>query len=137
MGGRGSSSGGSGYSKDGAVKISGETRHIERYAARGWSGGLGNDQVVLSATTDGNGNITLGYPKATGYRQQNSKASYAQYDLTAGITDRDAKGKYTDMESFGIKWNNVKSVSGQTYAVKSLLKKEGFKWDSANKRWKK
>lgn len=36
---------------------------------------------------------------------------------------------------FGVSWDKVKSVSGQTYNLKSDIKNKGFRWDGARKMW--
>ena len=65
MGGRGGSSGmtsNRGYTKDGTIKQNGEKMFAERM-----TGGniYGSQAVVLEATTDGNGNLTLEYAQQT------------------------------------------------------------------------
>ncbi|MCM1219820.1 MAG: hypothetical protein NC548_35565 [Lachnospiraceae bacterium] len=42
-----------------------------------------------------------------------------------------------DKRFYGINWDNVKSVSGNTYDMNNELKKRGFKWDSNSKSWRK
>lgn len=74
MGGRGSKSGvkaSGAYTRDGTIKLNGEKMKVERMTGLSMYGG--NGDIVLEATTDGNGNLTLSYAKATGYRQQNKK----------------------------------------------------------------
>ncbi len=137
MGGRGGSSGivaNRGYTKDGTIKQNGEKMLAERIA--GSSAWGGDDSIVLEATTDGNGNLTLSYAKAVGYRQQNSRTSYAQYEISAGITNQSPSGKRIDLKSNNINWEKVKSVSGKTYGTQSFMREQGFTWDSSEKKWK-
>ena len=136
MGGRGGSSGmtsNRGYTKDGTIKQNGEKMFAERM-----TGGniYGSQAVVLEATTDGNGNLTLEYAQPVGYRQQNSKTSYAQYELKAGLTNRSPTGKTTEFRSNNIDWDKVKTVSGKTYGTQYFMRQQGFSWDSAEKKWK-
>ncbi len=130
-----------------------EVLFVERVAGKGYN--LGD---VLEASSDGNGNLTLGYATPSGYYEQNSKTSYGVYELKTGITDApdihggrvhakafdaldniDSKVKPEnekgDIRSVGIDWDKVKTVSGQTYNVKDLLKEKGFKWNGAGKNW--
>ena len=137
MGGRGGASGisaGKGYTKDGTIKLNGQKIKVERMTGMNRYGGSG--AIVLEATTDGNGNLTLSYAKETGYRQQNKSTSYAQYELSAGITNRTATGKSTELISNNINWDKVKSVSGKTYGTQSFMRDHGFNWDSSEKKWK-
>ena len=113
---------------------------------------------VLQAKSDGNGNITLGYATADDYYNKNSKHKYAVYDLRCGITNAgDIKNNSSNIpdafqsktskykpeneetnygvRSVGIDWDKVNSVSGNTYVVKPLLKKKGFKWNPSGKNW--
>lgn len=161
MGGRGGSSG-SGAGGTGNVYKSAdktlytsknETLYVERL--------LGTSQEsVLTAKTDGNGNLTLTNADYNGIYEQNSKTKYATYELKTGITnasdlhkakdyDNPKESKYSKenevvfegkrstsrVRSVGIDWENVKSVSGDTYNVKDLIKDKGFKWDGSKKRW--
>lgn len=124
---------------------------------------FGSDTDVLEASSDGKGNITLGKATPVEYFEQNKKTTYAVYDVKCGVTNapdvrraeqsktfQDRVEKYgyynakskvqdpdSDVRSAGIDWDKVKTVSGQTYNVKSLLKDKGFKWDKANKVWSK
>lgn len=50
------------------------------------------------------------------------------YKLNAGAEDGD---------TFGINWDKVKAVSGQTYGIRAELKERGFKWDGKTKKWRK
>lgn len=172
MGGRGSSGkrkggggGGKQYlSEDKALYTDGENEvlYVERLITNPGTPYLGED--VLSATSDGHGNITLDYASPDSYYQQNSRTSYGLYRLQTGITNtQDIHGsrghttafgennplrskvnpenvsgtRNAPVRSVGIDWNNVNSVSGRTYQVKSLLRDKGFKWDGKSKSWKK
>lgn len=106
-----------------------------------------SDTDVLVPVSDGNGNITLKYAEPFEYKERNSKSTYAIYKLACGITNADycydyeeksvvnSENEIYDIKSVGIDWNNVKSVSGKTFNVKSLLKAKGFKWNGTAKNW--
>ena len=55
-----------------------------------------------------------------------NRTQYVTFKLKAGAENGDV---------FGINWDNVKSVSGQTYDLRSEIKDRGFRWDGKNKRW--
>lgn len=128
---RGSGSGSTrmGGSKDGAIaggaKRTIEARYIE---GRGWQRGR-YDTEVLEATTDGKGNLTFGYaqPDTKEKTAKTNKTNYLTYNVQAGAVD----GK-----SFGINWDKVQSISGQTYSMRAEAKAHGLTWDGATKSWK-
>ena len=97
--------------------------------------GIENGAVVLEAKNNGNGNIELVYANPIGYREQNSKATYAQYELVSGLTNRTATGKSMELTSHNINWDEVKSVSGRTYDVRGYLRSKGFRFDGTTKNW--
>ena len=115
---------------------------------------------VLEAQSDRKGNITLSYAKPDEYFEKNKKHKYGLYELKTGITSasdiessilhdpnygyvKEAKSKFKVenqagyVRSVGIDWDKVNSVSGKTYNVKALLREKGFRWDGADKSWKK
>lgn len=54
------------------------------------------------------------------------------YKIQHGIVSYDdSRG----IESYGIRWDKVTSVSGQTYNIRSMLKEKGFRWDGKTKSW--
>lgn len=54
------------------------------------------------------------------------------YKIQHGIVSYDdSRG----IESYGIRWDKVSSVSGQTYNIRSMLKEKGFRWDGKTKSW--
>lgn len=138
FGGRGASVGGGGGSKMGGyVKASSdgtldrtkprtiETRYIE---GRGWQRGRYDDEV-LEAKTDGNGNVSFQYAKADNYEKtaKTNKTNHVTYTVSHGAVNG---------ETFGINWDKVKSISGQTYNLREEAKKHGLKWDGATKTWR-
>lgn len=118
-----------GGSKDGAIiggaKKTVEARYIE---GRGWNRGR-YDTEVLEATTDGKGNLTFDYaqPDSREKTAKTNKTNYLTYNVQAGAVD----GK-----SFGINWDKVQSVSGQTYNLRAEAKAHGLSWDGATKSWR-
>lgn len=131
MGGRGSSSASSG------VFTKGTPVHVERYVSR--TSGLysGSNDIVLEAKDSGGGSIEVNYAQATGYRQQNKKTSYAQYEIKHGFTNQTSTGKTKDLEAVNINLNKVKQIGGKTYGLGSLLKNHGFRWNGTKKVWEK
>ena len=115
-----------GGSKDGTIlggaKKQVEARYIE---GRGWQRGR-YDTEVLEATTDGKGNLTFGYAQPD-TSEKTAKTNYLTYNVQAGAVD----GK-----SFGINWDKVQSISGQTYSMRAEAKEHGLSWDGATKSWK-
>ena len=59
--------------------------------------------------------------------KQRSQTGRSTFKLKAGAEDGDV---------FGVNWNKVKSVSGQTYGLRTTLKDKGFKWDGKEKKWR-
>ena len=118
-----------GGSKDGSIiggaKKTVEVRYIE---GRGWNRGR-YDTEVLEATTDGKGNLTFDYaqPDSREKTAKTNKTNYLTYNVQAGAVD----GK-----SFGINWDKVQSVSGQTYNLRAEAKAHGLSWDGATKSWR-
>nr|DAV66093.1 MAG TPA: hypothetical protein [Caudoviricetes sp.] len=118
-----------GGSKDGSIiggaKKTVEARYIE---GRGWNRGR-YDTEVLEATTDGKGNLTFDYaqPDSREKTGKTNKTNYLTYNVQAGAVD----GK-----SFGINWDKVQSVSGQTYNLRAEAKAHGLSWDGATKSWR-
>lgn len=133
FGGRGGSWKSGAISADGVI-LKGDSMHVERLT--GSSFYSSSPQIALEAVTDGKGNLTLKWASESGYREQNSKSTYAQYDIKAGITNLHPQGKHTvDLVSVNINWNKVKTVSGKTYGTQKLMREQGFKWDGAKKIW--
>lgn len=127
--GSGSASTRMGGSKDGTI-LGGAKKQVEaRYIdGRGWQRGR-YDTEVLEATTDGKGNLTFDYaqPDTKEKTAKTNKTNYLTYNVQAGAVD----GK-----SFGINWDKVQSISGQTYNMRAEAKAHGLTWDGATKSWK-
>lgn len=116
-------------SKDGTI-TGGQPRTIEaRYIeGRGWNRGR-YDTEVLEATTDGHGNLTFDYasPDTKTKTSKTNLTNHLTYNVQAGAVD----GK-----TFGINWDKVKSIKGQTYNLRAEAKDHGLKWDGKEKMWK-
>ena len=112
MGGRGSSSGMSGNS---VIDRGAKTRTIKT-------------DTILEAVDRGNGSLEFVYatPDSREKTAKTNRTQYVTYKLKAGAENGDV---------FGVNWDNVKSVSGQTYDLRSEIKDRGFRWDGKNKRW--
>ena len=126
MGGRG---GASGISASGVIdrRAPYQTIETEYREARGRSGSYYKD-TILEAVDEGNGELSFIYAKPES-REKTSKygrTQYLTYSLRAG-----AENGYI----FGVNWDNVKSISGQTYNLRQEIKDRGFSWDGKNKKW--
>ena len=126
FGGRGGSSG---ISASGVIDRKAKERVIESEyrEQRGYSRGYYKN-TVLEAIDSGNGEVSFVYatPEKREKLAKTNRTQYLTYKSKAGAENG---------EVFGVNWDNVKSVSGQTYDIKSEIKDRGFKWDGANKRW--
>lgn len=124
-GGSSGMSGGSGVIDRGAKERTIETIYRE---ARGYSSGYYKSDI-LEATDAGNGELAFVYatPAERDKTAKSNRTQYLTYKLKAGAEDGDV---------FGVNWNKVKSVSGQTYGLRTTLKDKGFKWDGKEKKWR-
>lgn len=146
------SSGGRKYlSTDKALyETSGEGLYVERHTYSM------HDITILTATSDGAGNVTLNYAKPQEYFKQNKKHTYALYAIKCGMVtgadDIHGSRRFTDdklnksskvkdgndyggIRAVGMNWGKIKTISGKTYDVSALIKQKGFKWDKSTKSW--
>lgn len=121
-------------STDGALTNT-PTQRIEvtRYlpGSRMYSGGQSYSSEILTAKTDGDGNITFSYATPIDYGTPSARTNLtatATFEITHGAIDG---------RTIGIDWSKVNSISGITYSLRSEAKQNGLKWDSQNKKWKK
>lgn len=127
MGGRGASSG---INSGGVLDRRAEERTIETaYREPNYRGSAYYKDEVLEAVPGGSGEVDFVYATPDN-REKTAKTNRTQY-VTFKLKSGSVNG-----ESFGIKWENVKSVSGQTYNMRDQLKELGFKWDKTGKKWK-
>lgn len=125
MGGRGSASGGNGASGGGSgggmfgreAPLKVETRYIE---GRGFTRGRYTD-TVLQAEVKGNGAVELTYAQADSYSKtsKTNKTNYVSYTLNHG---------FVNDKPHNLNFDKITSFSGQTYAVKDVLKARGYKF---------
>lgn len=115
-------------SADGALKDS-PVREIEGTyrEARGWSPSYYKEEI-LEATTDGNGNLTFDY--ATPVKREKTAKTNRSVDLIYEIAHGAVDGR-----TFGINWDKVQSIQGQTYKLREEAKAHGLKWDRERKIW--
>jgi hypothetical protein len=144
FGGRGGSSGGGGgggaassspYISEDNTLMRGEPLEaiMETY-----SGSFADDRYVLEAKTDGKGNLTLSKPSAKEYEEWNSNTTYGHYEIKNGITNSTGyRGRDHEPKVVNIDFANVKSVQGQTYPARRLMRELGFRWDGSTKTWRK
>lgn len=85
---------------------------------------------VLEAVAGGDGELKFVYatPSSREKSAQTNRTQYLTYELEHGAHNGDV---------FGVNWDKVTQVSGQTYNLRDELKKHGFRWDGATKTWKK
>ena len=118
MGGRG---GASGISASGVIDRRAPERTIETEyrEARGRSGSYYKD-TILEAVDEGNGELSFVYatPESREKTAKTNRTQYVTYKLRAGAENGDV---------FGVNWDNVKSVSGQTYDLRSEIKDREFR----------
>lgn len=124
MGGRGA-----GFGKSKSVFERGKERVIETVfrEAKGFSRSYYKDEI-LEAVDKGDGHVEFVYasPEKREKTAKTNRTQYLTYRLKAGAENG---------EIFGVNFENVKSISGQTYNLRSQVKEKGFKWDGKNKRW--
>ena len=129
MGGRGAVSS-SGRSSASALIDEGSV-HLE--STRSWSSGGQWKHTVLKAEDDGSGNLTLEYAIHGNSTQLNRNTTRRDYEIRHGVWSGQAGNRSPG--SIGIDWDKVKSVSGRTYDVQSLLKGKGLRWDRGAKKY--
>ena len=123
MGGRGSYGGGGG-----AIVATRTTKIETTYYSSSSMGGSRFKDEVLEASADKDGNVTFSYANPTFNRPsaKTNKTQTVEYSVKAGAVNG---------ETFGINWDKVNSISGQTYSLRSAAKEAGLKWDKTNKKW--
>lgn len=138
FGGRGSSGGkNSGGGGGGSAQINNspfernaKPREIKTEYKSRFSGALapGYKDEVLEAKSSERGGIVFEYatPETRYKTAKTNKVEYVTYKLSHGAVNG---------EIFGINLDKVNMVSGQTYNLRSELKKKGFKWDGSRKAW--
>lgn len=105
-----------------------QKQYIENHA--GIIGSYYKNEVLQASADDRTGELSFDYatPEKREKTSKTNKTQYLTYKLNAGAEDGD---------TFGINWDKVKAVSGQTYGIRAELKERGFKWDGKTKKWRK
>lgn len=132
--GKASGSGGRGGGESGVNSAIGKEPPISVTSEKNKSSGGVWKREVLSASVDSNGNLKLDYASGK-LNQINNNTTIATYDLKAGIYQ--PVNSSSRFNSHNINWDNVRSVSGNTFGARDFLKGKGFSWDGASKTWKK
>ncbi len=126
---------GAGFSKRSNSVIDQEAKEqtIETYYRRSGKYGTHYGDIVLQAVDRGDGNLE--FRKAIGDfddSRPNANTVDVTYTLKAGSVTHFNNGRtYT----FGINWDNVRSVSGNTYDLRREMREKGFLWDQKKKSW--
>lgn len=129
---KGSSGFDKGGNKNSALVKNAERVTINTYHIAKSSMGPHYGYTVVEAQESSEGNISLSYAKAYFKKDRgNANTQNVVFEFKHGI----AESRKGQAESYGINWDNVKSITGQTYEVKDYIRKKGFKWDNATKRW--
>lgn len=129
MGGRGSKSG----INSGALNKNAKEQVIETYYRKNSRYGSHYGQEVLGAKEEKNGEITLSTESAR-FKEKYSNANTqgVEFRIKNGVSKSFNSG---ETNSYGINWDKVKSVSGDTYNIRDFIKGKGFSWDRNNKKW--
>ena len=120
FGGRGSALNAAGSAKKnrgGIIDPSAEPREIEAVyrESRGYYGSYYKNEILQASADDRTGELSFDYatPEKREKTSKTNKTQYLTYKLNAGAEDGD---------TFGINWDKVKAVSGQTYGIRAELK---------------
>ena len=105
------------------------TRTIETVyrGARGYSSSYYKDEILeAKAGKDGELSFVYATPQSREKTSKTNRTEYVTFKLKHGAENG---------EVFGVNWDKVKSVSGQTYNIRDEIKRRGFKWDGRTKSW--
>lgn len=122
----------SGFDKGGNTGVldkNAPTRTIEAVfrEARGFERSYYKSEV-LEAVAGKDGELKFEYatPESREKGAKTNRTQYLTYKLKSGAKNG---------EVFGINWDKVSSVSGQTYNLRDELKRRGYRWDGTAKKW--
>jgi hypothetical protein len=120
-----------GKAKANSVFTSDKITVIESYYRR--SPGYYGEQV-LEAKSSEDGVIEFAKPS---WEYENSKSNTidVRAEMRAGV--RGKCDRFSEGDDFGINWDNVKVIKGNTYPVSSIARSKGFKWNKVKKVWEK
>ena len=114
---------------NGVLNENAPTRTIEAVfrEARGFERSYYKSEV-LEAVAGKDGELKFEYatPESREKSAQTNRTQYLTYKLKSGAENG---------EVFGVNWDKVNTVSGQTYNLRDELKKRGFRWDGKTKSW--
>ena len=107
-----------------------ETITIQTYYRRGYRGsGSGFGETAYEAKESADGELVFA-------RATPEYAPSRPQDNTVDVTFRIQNGYVPKRDTFyGINWDKVTSVSGDTYYMRDAIKDRGFTWDGDRKRW--
>lgn len=130
MGGRG---GQSGFASRQSLDPSAKKTVIETYYRQSGRFGAHYGDSVMEARAGKAGEISFDYADAK-FKDKNDKSNTKKvtFEISHGSVTHYNNGNTT---FYGINWNNVKSVVGNTYQIRSELKEKGFRWDGKEKKW--
>jgi hypothetical protein len=122
---------GGGKTKANSVFTSDKITVIESYYRRrpGYYG-----EQVLEAKSNEDGVIEFAKPSWE-YENSNSNTIDVRAEMRAGV--RGKYDRFSEGDDFGINWDNVKVIKGNTYPVSSIARSKGFKWNKVKKVWEK
>jgi hypothetical protein len=120
----GGASGSGGRSR--SVLSGGESISISNERSRS-GGGQWRYTTLEASEGSAPGELSFGYPRGK-LTQINRNTTRAEYNIRAGVYDQ---AGYRRLQSYGINWDNVSKVSGETrdIRIRGFLKDKGFKWD--------
>ena len=93
----------------------------------------GRKETVLSATANGT-ELNVDYSTPVSRERRNAGKTVETHKLASGFYTKTWAGH---INTHNVDLSKVTVVRGRTFAIKELLKSEGFRWDSANKEWRK
>nr|DAI87362.1 MAG TPA: hypothetical protein [Caudoviricetes sp.] len=130
MGGRG---GKSGFYSTKTLDPRAKKTVIETYYRKSGIMGSHYGDSVMQATAGKDGEINFDYAEAH-FKNKFDKANTQDvtFEISHGSVTHFNNGRTT---FYGINWENVKSVTGNTYPIRGELKDKGFSWDGKGKKW--
>lgn len=131
MGGRGSSSMSSGSGSSRSVSPIGDEAPIEVTSTITLRSG--RKETILAATANGT-ELTIDYSRPVSRERPNRSKTVETHELKSGFYTETWGGR---LQTHNVDLSKATVVRGQTFAIKELLKSEGFRWDSASKEWRK
>lgn len=114
-----------GYGKQASVLDGGAEERIikTKYNTRGYY-----KDSVLEAFASADGGVEFRYSQSREFEvlAKTNRLVNVIFKVRSGALNGDI---------FGVNWENVQYVSGNTYGIKEEIKSHGFRWDRENKIW--